>query len=165
MPDNGQPCLTPLYNGKNSEAHPLLMTQLVISIYSTFIHFRICGSKLNISRTLAKKSQFTESKAFLKSIKIAMTGKFSSEVIFIISCINLMFCPMYRSFTYPVWSSCISLGRTLLILLRMVLGKLCNRCSVGILVSNFLSKACFYVFFGAALMISWHCVMFKVSVG
>ena len=32
IPDNGQPCLTPLFRLKNAEEYPLLITQLDMSL-------------------------------------------------------------------------------------------------------------------------------------
>ena len=63
-PDRGQPCLTPRFSSNASEANPLFIVQLEVSLYRTLTHARKSFPKLNVSNALCKKSHSRLSKAF-----------------------------------------------------------------------------------------------------
>ena len=56
-PDNGQPCLTPRSTKKNSDANPLLRTQLETLLYKILTQFFMFGPKLNVSRQVLAELQ------------------------------------------------------------------------------------------------------------
>ena len=79
-PDRGQPCLTPRFSSNASEANPLFIVQLEVSLYRTLTHAQKSFPKLNVSNALCKKSHSRLSKAFSKSMNKAMPPIFLSAV-------------------------------------------------------------------------------------
>ncbi len=93
--DSGHPSLTPLSRLKNTTLFPLLRTVDFMLLYIIWIYSIIFSPKLTCFKTLNKKCQFRESKAFSKSILMTMADVFVSSVKKEMSWSNLMFSPMY----------------------------------------------------------------------
>ena len=72
--NTGQPCVIPRLKLKNGELKPPFITQLVMSEQRTFIHLSNFCLNWKVSSTLSKYFHSMVSKAFLKSMEIAMLG-------------------------------------------------------------------------------------------
>ena len=68
-PDNGQPCLTPRSTKKNSDANPLLRTQLETLLYKILTQFLMFGPKIEFFKAGVNKIPFNGIKGFSEVYK------------------------------------------------------------------------------------------------
>ena len=109
--DRGSPCLVPLFTSKHPEywpftyMHDLYLHKKWKSIFWSF-------QKLNAVKDFSVKDQATLSKAFSKSVIKRRPGMRCLLAYSSVSYNSRMFCLIYLPFRKPLWSSCISCGRT-----------------------------------------------------